>query len=110
VNSKGWARHRCGVELCASILSLVGNGPMRKTWIMNGANMNHALATKQLKRLLKCGFLNQVENSDEFELTEDGRGFLSEYDRFKRLEDALFRADTNDPCRRTRSSAVPVTP
>jgi hypothetical protein len=34
---------------------------MRKTWIMNGTNLNHVVATKYMKRLLKCGFLTQAE-------------------------------------------------
>jgi predicted transcriptional regulator len=65
---------------------------MRKTWIMNGANLNHALVTKHLDRLLRVGFLAQSDGSEVYELTEEGRSFLSKYDRFKRLEDILLRA------------------
>ena len=69
---------------------------MRKTWIMNGANLNHALVTKHLDRLLRCGFLAQSDGSDVYELTEEGRGFLAEYSRFKYLEDMLLQAGTKD--------------
>ena len=67
---------------------------MRKTWIMNGANLNHALVTKHLDRLLRAGFLVQSYDSEVYELTDEGRAFLEEYGRFKRLEDILLQADT----------------
>jgi hypothetical protein len=50
------------------------------------------LAAAHLDRLLRCGFLERADGSDVYELTDLGRGFLSEYDRFKRLEDVLLRA------------------
>jgi predicted transcriptional regulator len=79
------------VEVCASILSTIGDTPMRKTWIMNRANLNHALVTKHLDRLLMCGFLAQTKTSEAYELTDEGRSFLSEYDRFRRLEQTLLQ-------------------
>jgi predicted transcriptional regulator len=63
---------------------------------MNGANLNHALVTKHLDRLLTCGFLAQSDGSDVYELTDEGRGFLAEYSRFKHLEDMLLQAGTKD--------------
>jgi predicted transcriptional regulator len=85
------SRHRCEIEIAACLLSSVADKPMRKTWMMNAANLNHILMEKQLRRLLGCGFIAQV-NGDVYELTEDGRAFLGEYNRFKRLEEVLLRA------------------
>lgn len=85
-------RHRCEIEIAASLLRSVAKKRMRKTWMMNAANLNHVLMEKQLGRLLGCGFITQVDGSEVYELTEDGRAFLDEYVRFKRLEDMFLRA------------------
>lgn len=76
-----------------SILSAIGDRPMRKTWIMNGANLNHALVTKHLENLVKCGFLAcDVEEGGLYELTELGRLFLEEYSRFRGFESRLLES------------------
>jgi predicted transcriptional regulator len=43
--------------------------------------------------MIGCGFLARVGDSDVYMLTEDGRGFLDEYERFKRFEDMLLQPD-----------------
>jgi len=80
------SRCRCDVEIAACILSAVAKRPMKKTWIMYTANLNHRLLRKHLERLLERGFLVQVD-SGVYELTKGGRTFLDEYAKFKRLED-----------------------
>ena len=90
MGSKLRNRHRCNVEICASILSIFGESPLRKTWIMNGANLNHALATRHLGKLVDCGFLECNEEESLYELTKDGRAFLDEFSRFKRIETKLL--------------------
>ena len=65
---------------------------MRKTWMMNVANVNHVLMKKQLSMLLGCGFITQISDNRVYELTDDGRAFLDEYSRFKRQENMLLQA------------------
>jgi predicted transcriptional regulator len=84
------SRHRHEVEVCASILSTVADGPMRKTWIMNDVNLNHSVVTKHLHRLMDCGFLSCDEEESLYKLTDAGRDFLEEYDKFKLLAEKMM--------------------
>lgn len=87
-------RHRCEVEIAASILSSVAFNPMRKTLIMNAVNLNHEVLKKYLARLLKTGFLVQV--NDAYKLSEMGQAFLEEFTRFRRMEDMLMKRNIEE--------------
>lgn len=57
---------------------------------MNMANLNYYVLRKHLDRLLGCGFIVKVKDTDVYELTESGRAFLDEYARFRSLENMLM--------------------
>ena len=86
--------HRCEVQIDAAILSSVTVNPMRKTLIMNAANLNHRVLKKHLARLLRAGFLVQV--GDFYKLTDGGQAFLEEFTRFKRIEDVLMKSNIKE--------------
>jgi predicted transcriptional regulator len=84
-------RHRCDLEIVASILSAVTDGPKRKTKIKKTANMNYYSSEKYLTRLLRSGLLLKKRNSDAYELTDRGKAFLDQYAGFKRLDELVVQ-------------------
>ena len=83
--------HRCEIEIAASILSSVNSNPKRKTLIMNAVNLNHSVLEKHLTRLLGVGFLCKV--NDSYQLTAEGVAFVEEFERFRTIEEKLFKND-----------------
>ncbi|MCJ7608227.1 winged helix-turn-helix domain-containing protein [Candidatus Bathyarchaeota archaeon] len=64
---------------------------LKKTWVMNGVNLNHVSATRHLDRMMDCGFLRCIGEGDLYELTQEGKAFLEEYRRFRLIEMRILR-------------------
>jgi predicted transcriptional regulator len=72
-------RHRHRLDILAAVLNAAGDGA-KKTRIMRAANLNYKVLGKYLDETVGVGFLRF--NDGGYEVTEKGREFLGQYNRF----------------------------
>ena len=77
--------HRSKEQIAADMLAAISDGT-RKTRIMYGANLSYALTVKYLKRLQDCGLVQHDDEHKIYRLTPEGRYYLEEYSKYKRIE------------------------
>jgi predicted transcriptional regulator len=72
-------RHRRRLDILAAVLNAAGDGA-KKTRIMRAANLSYKVLGKYLDETVGIGFLRF--NDGGYEVTEKGRGFIGQYNRF----------------------------
>jgi predicted transcriptional regulator len=60
-------------EICRDVIKVMLSGPVRKTRVVYGSNLNFKQAGIFLEALIKHGFVKQVEKN--FEATPKGKAF-----------------------------------
>lgn len=70
-------RKRSKYELCAEVLELLLDGPLRLTWVFNGANLSHSLTVKYLDILVYNKMV--YEDNDFFYINDTGRAWLRKF-------------------------------
>lgn len=77
--------YRSRLDIIADILSVVkGNGSVKKTQIMYGANLSYTVLSKYLDELLNVCLLKFESNKRHYVLTEKGKKFLQYYREYSR--------------------------
>lgn len=83
---------RSRTELIHDILSAVdAKGIIKPTHLLYKANLSHTAMQKYLAELMESGFLEEKMEKGRkvYALTEKGKTFLREYDRFTKFKEAF---------------------
>ena len=71
---------RGALEIFESILSNLSKGPLKKTRLTHGANLDSRLAAKHIGTLVELGLVTKLAREGSyFIVTEKGQDFLEQY-------------------------------
>lgn len=85
------ARYRSELKILVDILNVIKQEKESKpTRILYKANLSHDRLNKYLEKLKSIGLIDEIEiESKKYTLTEKGREFLKEFNKFEKFSSAF---------------------